>query len=190
MEGNLLALRQNRDAITDSAWRRMELIGEFRLGEVVNKIVPVSSRPGPSEAPLSAGSNGSEQRQIDPVVPRAGPLVTPRAFIATVEGAIYMFATINQAYVNVLLLLQTALSTRVQAPGYMPWAKYRAGQTVVSEKDEPFRFVDGEMLEQGLLALGDGELEKVLVEAGLREKKHDVTVEEVRAWADELRRLY
>lgn len=205
MEGNLIALRQNRDAVVDSRWRRMELIGEFRLGQVVNKIVPVSARPGPSDVPEQSSivespgvDKGRAQSNVDPdlkrtipaVLPRVGSLVTPRAFIATVEGAIFMFASINQPFVNVLLILQAALATRAQAPGYMPWTKYRAGQTVVGEKDEPFRFVDGEMLEQALLALGDEELETVLVEAGLREKKLDVTVDEVRAWGEELRRLY
>lgn len=192
-EGNLLALRQNRDAIHDASWRHMEVIGEFRLGQVTNKIVPVSSKPGPSDVPEIPPVNESSKADIARAVealPRNGPLVTPRAFVATVEGAIFMFATINQAYVNVLLLLQTSLATRIQAPGYMPWAKFRAWQTAVSEKDEPFRFVDGEMLEQGLLSLSDEELEKVLQEAGLREKKHGVTVEEVRAWGEELRRLY
>jgi len=192
-EGNLLALRQNRDAIHDPNWRQMEVIGEFRLGQVTNKIVPVSSKPGPSDVPEIPAVNESSKAEIARLVealPRSGPLVTPRALVGTVEGAIFMFATINQAYVNVLLLLQTSLATRIQAPGYMPWAKYRAWQTVVSEKDEPFRFIDGEMLEQGLLSLSDAELETVLKEAGLREEKHNVTVEEVRAWGEELRRLY
>lgn len=192
-EGNLLALRHNRDAIHDPSWRRMEVIGEFRLGQVVNKIIPVSSKPGPSDVPeiQSLGENPKADANLAvEATPRTGSLVTPRAFVATIEGAIFMFATINQAYVNVLLLLQTSLATRIQAPGYMPWAKYRAWQTAVTEKDEPFRFVDGEMLEQGLLALSDAELESVLEEAGLRDTKLNVTVEEVRAWGEELRRLY
>jgi DNA damage-binding protein 1 len=104
-----------------------------------------------------------------------------------------MLATINPAFVNVLLLLQSSLGTRVQAPGYMPWSKYRAWKTEVKEQDEPFRFVDGEMLEQALLAMSDVELETVLREAGLMEEKPTlpaVSVAEVRAWGEELRRLY
>ncbi|EXJ84686.1 hypothetical protein A1O3_05356 [Capronia epimyces CBS 606.96] len=161
MEGNLIMLRQGSlDSDNRAARRRLEVTGEFRLGEVVNKI------------------------------PRAGPLVTPRTFLATIEGAIYMLATISPAYVNVLLLLQAALATRVQAPGYMPWAKFRAWKTEVLERDEPFRVVDGEMIEQGLQALTDQELETVLREGGLMEEALNVSVEEVRGWADELRRLY
>ncbi|EXJ94392.1 hypothetical protein A1O1_02786 [Capronia coronata CBS 617.96] len=162
MEGNLIMLRQGSlDSDAGPARRRLEVTGEFRLGEVVNKIPA-----------------------------RTGPLVTPRTFLGTIEGAIYMLATISPAYVNVLLLLQSALANRVQAPGYMPWARFRAWKTEVSEKDEPFRVVDGEMIEQGLLALGDQELETVLREGGLMEETLNVSVEEVRGWADELRRLY
>ncbi len=101
-----------------------------------------------------------------------------------------MLATINPAYVNVLLLLQSALAGRVQAPGYMPWTKFRAWKTEVMEKDEPFRVVDGEMVEQALLALNDQELEVVLREGGLMEENIHVSVEEARAWGEELRRLY
>ncbi|KAL2444016.1 DNA damage-binding protein 1a [Exophiala dermatitidis] len=200
MEGNLITLRQGSlDTGTENgavaARRRLEVTGEFRLGEVVNKIVsilpPGSQRQSDQKmvdvrldggSGTTSGGNGQSAR--------TGPLVTPRTFLGTVEGAIYMLATINPAYVNVLLLLQSSLATRVQAPGYMPWTKYRAWKTEVLEKDEPFRVVDGEMLEQGLVALDDRELEDVLREAGLMEEALNVSVEEVRGWADELRRLY
>lgn len=201
MEGNLITLRQGSQDTEGDYRRRLEVTGEFRLGEVVNKIVPLSSTPAPSKASggkdtKMTNADGAEvggqsgKRSLDPKLPRVGPLVTPRAFAATVEGAIYMLATINPAYVNVLLLLQSALASRVQAPGYMPWAKFRAWKTEVTEKDEPFRVVDGEMVEQGLLALDDQQLETVLREGGLMEETLNVSVQEARAWGDELRRLY
>ncbi|KAK5331714.1 hypothetical protein LTR93_000719 [Exophiala xenobiotica] len=198
MEGNLITLRQGAQDVEGDYRRRLEVTGEFRLGEVVNKIVAISSTPAPSQAQktVNGKANGDDARaagkgaSLDPKVPRTGPLVTPRAFLATVEGAIYMLATINPAYVNVLLLLQSALAGRVQAPGYMPWSKFRAWKTEITEKDEPFRVVDGEMVEQALLALNDQELEVVLREGGLMEENLHVSVEEARAWGDELRRLY
>jgi DNA damage-binding protein 1 len=173
----------------------MEVVGEFRLGEVVNKIVPTTSAPGASQAAKEQWqlTDSEGDKVTEDKLERTGPVVTPRAFIGTVEGAIYMLASINPAFVNVLLLLQSSLATRIQAPGYMPWSKYRAWKTEVSEKDEPFRFVDGEMLEQALLALTDRELEDILREAGLMEEKPSVpavSVAEVRAWGEELRRLY
>jgi len=201
MEGNLTMLRQD---IPESAGpdhrQRLGVTGEFRLGEVVNKIVPLSAIPAPSERQsyitdkramddiLSRDPDG--KKSLPPKQARVGPLVTPRAFLATIEGAIYMLATINPAYVNVLLLLQSALANRVQAPGYMPWTKFRAWKTEVVEKDEPFRVVDGEMIEQGIFGLDNKELETVLKEGGLMEEALNVTLDEVRAWGDELRRLH
>ena len=75
----------------------------------------------------------------------------------------------------------------------MPWSKFRAWKTEVTEKDEPFRVVDGEMLEQGLMQMDDEELEDILREGGLLEESttqgQAVGVAEVRRWGEELRRL-
>ncbi|EXJ56278.1 uncharacterized protein A1O5_12545 [Cladophialophora psammophila CBS 110553] len=206
MEGNLTMLRQGDggDGL-GYASRRLEVTGEFRLGEVVNKIVPLAQSPAPARESRNHHTMGSEEatefsdsddrlfdgskKQVASKIPRKGPLVTPRVFLATIEGAIYMLATINPAFLNVLLTLQSTLANRVQAPGYMPWSKFRAWKTEVLEKDEPFRVVDGEMLEQAFLSMGDEELEGVLREGGLLEEQWGVTVHEVRRWGEELRRL-
>lgn len=193
MEGNLITLRQvpdNSGPIRPS--RRLEVSGEFRLGEVVNKIVPFSSSP--TQAKESWAKSANDPEQIKKLA-REGPPVTPRAFLATIEGSIYMLGTINPPYLHVLLTLQTVLASRVQAPGYMPWHKFRAWKTEVAERDEPFRVVDGEMLEQALLQLGDDDLEQCLREGGLlggegsAVQGEEVTVQDVRRWGEELRRL-
>jgi DNA damage-binding protein 1 len=185
MEGNLITLRQIQDGTGPSGYnRRLETTGEFHLGEVVNKIVALSAAPRQSRESWSKVSNDPEQIKK---LPREGPVVTPRAFIATIEGSIYMLATINPPYLHILLTLQSVLANRVQAPGYMPWSKYRAWRTEVSEKDEPFRVVDGGMLEQALIQLGDDDLEACLKEGGLDGEK--VTVQDVRRWGEELKRL-
>lgn len=99
-----------------------------------------------------------------------------------------MLGAINPTYIDALLRIQACLSTRVLAPGYMPWAKYRAWKTDVRESDEPFRFVDGEMVEQGLLNLSDNILEDVLRESGLEDS--GLAVQGMRKWGEDLRRLY
>lgn len=205
MEGNLLMLRRNIEAITADEQRRLEIIGEMRLGEVVNKIVPIAQSPALKDSSLAGKAKERSRTLSSAIAPavqslsntpgaRSGPLIQPQAFIATVEGAIYMLGAINPAYIDALLRLQTALATRVQAPGYMPWARYRAWKTEVRESDEPFRFVDGEMVESGLLKLSNEELESVMREHGLMDKASDggleLSVEEVKAWGEQLRRLY
>ena len=202
MEGNLAIMKRDPEGVTTDDKRRLQVTGEFRLGEVVNKITPIfppgfnsvgshgkgkeRARTLSSAANPMAGTNGME---VDEPV-RSGPIVLPKAFLATVEGAIYMLGTINASYIDALLRMQTALASKVDAPGYMPWTKFRAWKTEVRESDEPFRFVDGEMVEQGLLRLNDADLESVLREAGLTEGASKVTLEEARAWGEELRRLY
>lgn len=165
-EGNLAMMKRDPDGVTAEDRKRLQITGEFRLGEVVNRIVPIFS-PGKGK------SRG---------------IISPKAFMATIEGAIYMLGSINQEYTDAMLRLQSSLASKVQAPGYMPWQKYRAWKTEVREADEPFRFVDGEMVEQGLLHLSDDELEIVLRESGLQEM--GTKLEEMRAWGEELRRLY
>ena len=194
MEGNLAMLRQNPDAYGDEA-RRLEVTGEMRLSEVVNKIVPIPGSQAPSTGKSAPSIKGKERTsstvsrvRTTSIVEDVGPLIRPQAFIATVEGSIYMLGAINAAYTDALLRVQSCLATRVLAPGYMPWSKYRAWSTEVREGDEPFRFVDGEMVESGLLNLSDNELEDVLRESGLNEQ--NLTVEKLRGWGEDLRRLY
>jgi len=203
MEGNLVVLRRNIGGVTLDDQKRLQVTGELRLGEVVNKIVPIfapsttTTLTKERSRTLSTAANpllNEAGTKATGAAMRTGSIVTPRAFLATVEGAIYMHGTINPSFVDAMLRLQSALASKVQAPGYMPWAKFRAFRTEVSDyKEEPFRFVDGEMVEQGLLALGDEELKILLREEGLSGDDAGglgMSVEEVRAWGEELRRLY
>ena len=193
MEGNIAMLRQNPDAYGDEA-RRLEVTGEMRLGEIVNKIIPIStSQPTkiPEQASKGKGRTASTNTKLtrtSSLTEDSGPLVRPQAFVATVEGSIYMLGAINAAYTDALLRIQSCLATRVVSPGYMPWAKYRAWSTDVREGDEPFRFVDGEMVENGLLNLPDNMLEDVLRESGMGEQ--GLTLDKLRSWGEDLRRLY
>jgi DNA damage-binding protein 1 len=188
MEGNIMTLRNVHDGSGPSGFnRRLEVTGEFRLGEIVNKIVPITSHPTHARESWAK----LDHSDLDAIrrLPREGPLVTPRAFMATIEGSIYMLGTINPPFLHALLGLQSVLASRAQAPGFMPWSKYRAWKTEVMEKDEPFRVVDGEMLEAAIHQLSDAELEECLREVGLHAEADTVSVPEVRRWGEELRRL-
>lgn len=199
MEGNIAMLRQNPDAYGDEK-KKLEVSGEMRLCEVVNKIIPITSSSagaGQKESVskgkrrTSSMASAAVSRQV--AIPNSladdfGALVRPQAFVGTQEGSIYLLGAINASLTDALIRLQTALSTRILSPGYMPWAKFRAWKTEVREADEPFRFVDGEMVEQGLLKLSDSVLEDVLRESGLGE--NGLTVARLRSWGEELRRLY
>jgi DNA damage-binding protein 1 len=180
MEGNLVVLRRNMGGVTEDDKRRLEVVSEGRLGEVVNTIVPVHV-PSPPPArertgPTTTIANGSAHP--------SGPVIVPKAFLATVEGGVYMLGSISSSFQDLLMRLQNAIAGRIEAPGYMPWAKYRAFKTEVREADEPYRFVDGELIEM-VLGLDDLVVEDVCKELGA-----GLTVEGLRAMVEGLRRLH
>lgn len=154
-EGNLLVLHRNVNGVTEDDRRRLEVTSDINLGEQVNRIRTVT------------------------VPAKKDQVVTPKAFLATVDGGVYLFATIGQAWQDLLMRLQAELSERCQSPGFVPWRRWRAYRTSVRETEEPFRFVDGELVERFLdlkpdvqeavcTALGRGVEEMVGMVEGLR----------------------
>ena len=141
-EGNLLVLKQNVNGVTRDDQRRLQMTSEMRLGEVVNKI-----------------------RRIDVDVSRRAT-VFPRAFLATTEGGVYMFGVINPDFQDLLMRLQGQLAMHVQSPGNVPFGVYRGYGSSVRQEGEPFRFVDGELVEQ-FLDLDVGLQREVVGGAGL-----------------------
>lgn len=157
-EGNLIVLSHEVASFSDDDRRRLRVTSEMLLGEMVNRI-----------------------RRID-VQPTPGAIVIPRAFIATVEGSIHLFALISPSKQDLLMRLQENMAQMVQSPGNVPFNKYRAFKTAVREAEEPNRFVDGELIERFLDC--DAELQETIV------KGLGVDVEEVRGMVESLKRLH
>ncbi len=183
MEGNLIVVRRNVNGVAEDDRKRLEVTSEFRLGEVVNSIVPVRMS---SENLLTTRARGSSTTTNPNAVTNvpAGPVVTPKAFLATVEGGVYMLGTISAEYQDVLMRLQQAVAVRTKGLGYMPWAKYRAFKNEVRETDEPFRFVDGELIE-GFLNSSQETMEAVLADLGA-----GLDLETLRGMVEGLKRLH
>jgi DNA damage-binding protein 1 len=192
MEGNILVLRRNINGVTAEDRKRLEVVGEMRIGEVVNKIIPINSSPTtaiPAKARRRTRTDSllpgkMDADQCDDADDDDIPPVLPRAFLATVEGGVYMFGSIADSYVSPLIKLQAALAEKVQAPGHMPWAKWRAPRNEVREADEPFRVVDGELIEE-VLRLDDEKLGIIVGEGGVGWSK-----DRVKSVVEGLRRLY
>lgn len=157
-EGNLIVLNQEVSSFSEEDRRRLRVTSEIQLGEMVNRI-----------------------RRID-VQPTAGAIVIPRAFLATVEGSLYLFALIAPEKQDLLMRLQENIAQLVQSPGNVPFNKYRAFKTQVREADEPNRFVDGELIERFLDC--SNEVQERIVQ-GL-----GVEVDEVRGMVEALKRLH
>lgn len=162
-EGNLLVLHQNVNGVTEDDRRRLEVTSEIHLGEQVNRIRAIN-------VPVAPGKNAPPQ------------VVIPRAFMATVDGGVYLFCIIAQAWQDLLMRLQSELADRVKSPGHMPWRKWRGYRTGVREAEEPFRFVDGELVERFLDCKAD--VQGTICQGLGRE------LEEVRGVVEGLRRLH
>ncbi|KAJ9307256.1 hypothetical protein DTO217A2_3315 [Paecilomyces variotii] len=159
-EGNLIVLRRNVNGVTEDDKRRLEVTSEVSLGEMVNRIRPVN-------------------------IPHlASVTVTPKAFLATVEGSIYLFALINPDHQDFLMRLQGYIAAYVDSLGNMPFNKFRAFRSAVREAEEPFRFVDGELIERFLSCEPQIQEEIVGFLGG------EVDVEGVKATIEALRRLH
>ncbi|KAL9012768.1 MAG: hypothetical protein Q9173_002493 [Seirophora scorigena] len=161
-EGNLMVLKQNVAGVTADDRRRLEVVSEIRLGEMVNRIRTV------------------EVEQSGTAV------VVPKAFMATVDGSVYLFALITPAKQDLLMRLQQAVAARVQSPGNVPFNVYRAFKNSVREAEEPFRFVDGELIEKFLDCPATLQ-ESICTELGLKEQ---ADVEEMRTMVEGLRRIH
>ncbi|KAF2121507.1 mono-functional DNA-alkylating methyl methanesulfonate N-term-domain-containing protein [Lophiotrema nucula] len=157
-EGNLAVLYRDLNGVTEEDKKRLNMSSEMLLGEMVNKI-----------------------RRID-VASAQDAVVVPRAFMGTVEGSLYLFALITPDYLDDLINLQTRLGELVVSPGGIPFSKYRAYKNSVRESDEPYRFVDGDLIERFLDV--DEDIQQKAVEGLSRD------AEEVRGIVEVLRRLH
>ena len=163
-DGNLIVLRQNTGGVTADDRRRLETVSEIRLGEMVNRIREVQIEASP------------------------GTPVVPKAFMATVEGGVYLFGQIASMWLDLLMRLQSALANKVVALGNGDFNVYRAYWTEAREAPEPYRFVDGELVEQ-FLDLPAAMQESVVEELGDVAKAKG-GVEGMRELVEGLKRLH
>ncbi|CAG8088602.1 unnamed protein product [Penicillium salamii] len=158
-EGNLVVLSRNKEGVTAQDQQRLLATSEISLGQMVNRIRPVD-------------------------IPHlASVAVTPRAFMATVEGSIYLFAVINPDHQDFLMRLQAVLSTKVKSLGELSFDKFRGFRTMVRTADAPYRFVDGELIEE-FLNCSPSMQQEIVDEVGSDD------VEEVKRMIEALRRLH
>jgi DNA damage-binding protein 1 len=174
-EGNLIVLSRNMNGVTVQDRHRLVPTSEISLGEMVNRIRPVN-------------------------IPHLSSVtVTPRAFMATVrfshlklcisltriqvEGSIFLFALIKDQYQDLLMTLQTVLATKVDSLGDLEFEKFRGFRTMVRTADAPFRFVDGELIEQ-FLDCSPSMQQEIVDEVGSSD------VEEIKQMIEALRRLH
>lgn len=161
-EGNLVVLQHDVNGYSEDDRRRLKPVSEMLLGEMVNRIRPITVQPTPNA------------------------LVIPRAFLATVEGSIYLFCLIAPGKQDLLMRLQSLLAERVKSPGHVPFAKWRGFKSQVRDmsEDGPMRFVDGELVERFL------DCPEEVQEEIVRELGGGVEMEGLRVMVEGLRRIH
>uniref|UniRef100_A0A7S0WJG8 DNA damage-binding protein 1 n=1 Tax=Chlamydomonas leiostraca TaxID=1034604 RepID=A0A7S0WJG8_9CHLO len=160
---NLFVVRKNLDATSDEERQRLELVGEFHLGEFVNRF-----RPGclVMRLPDSELSN------------------VPTLLYGTIDGSLGMIASLPPHTYEFCGKLQDALRKVVRGVGGLDHAEWRAFANERRSGGEARAFVDGDLVE-AFLELGQEEAAKVvgLMGGGL-------SVEEVTRRGEELARLH
>ncbi|KAI1502413.1 mono-functional DNA-alkylating methyl methanesulfonate N-term-domain-containing protein [Biscogniauxia marginata] len=157
-QGNLLVLRRNTTGVTLEDKRRMEVTSEINLGEMVNKMRKIT---------VDASDNA---------------IIIPRAFLGTVEGAVYLFGTISPSYQDLLIRFQSKLADVIETTGNILFTQYRSFRNEERESDGPFRFVDGELLER-FLEIDDERQQEICEGLG-------PDVEAMRNMVEELKRIH
>ncbi|KAK2809674.1 hypothetical protein FQN49_008597 [Arthroderma sp. PD_2] len=160
-EGNLIVLHRNVTGVTESDRKRLQATSEIRLGEMVNRIHPITVQALPNAA------------------------ISARALLATVDGSIYLFGLINPAFTDRLMRLQAVMASVTISPGEIPFTRYRAFRTTVRQSDEPFRFVDGELIEKFLVCAPE-----VQEDITTRLDDNTITVGVLKGMIEELRRMH
>ncbi|KAL9089731.1 MAG: hypothetical protein Q9159_002378 [Coniocarpon cinnabarinum] len=159
-EGDLMVLRQDLKGVTIEDRKRLQVTSEMCISELVNRMQRINV-PTPPTLP-----------------------VVPRAFLATVEGSIHLFATIKSESQDLLMRLQGAMAEVVKSPGNVPFGQWRGFRSPVREETEPFRFVDGELIEMFLDLRPNLQVE-VLEKSDVGEQR----LEEIKNLVESLRRL-
>ncbi|KAH8900161.1 hypothetical protein GQ53DRAFT_801649 [Thozetella sp. PMI_491] len=154
-KGNLTLLAYDPESVSESAI--LKVFAELNVGEMVNKIIKVE---------IDASQNA---------------IIVPRAFLATVEGAVYLIGTIARDH-DLLMRFQERLGEYVKTTGNLNFFEYRACRDVGYEGNGPERFLDGELLEH-FLDLGEEAQKEVCEGLG-------PSVEDMRNKVEELKRLH
>ncbi|XWW93905.1 hypothetical protein V2A60_001844 [Cordyceps javanica] len=157
-QGNIMVLARNPDAPTEQDRGRLEITSEMNLGEQINKIRKLNAAPSDNA------------------------VVSPKAFLASIEGTLYLYGDIAPKYQDLLITLQTNIEQYVKTTGGISFNTWRSFRNQTREADGPFRFVDGEMVER-FLDLDESTQAELCKDLG-------PNVEDVRNLIEELRRMH
>lgn len=165
-EGNMSIWRQDVNGVTEEDQRRLQLVGDIRIGEMVNRI-----------------------RKVDENILLPGNVVQPKAYCATVDGSIYLLGEIDSEYLDLLMQLQSNMAKVINGVGDLDFNKFRAYSSPSRSSEEPFRFVDGDFIER-FMELTDVDAARIIDGVGKKTDCLSKGVDEVRSIVESLKRLH
>ncbi|KAM0887190.1 hypothetical protein ACQ4PT_029232 [Festuca glaucescens] len=157
---NLFTVRKNSDAATDEERGRLEVVGEYHLGEFVSRFCHGS---------LVMRLPDSEMGQI------------PTVIFGTINGVIGIIASLPHDHYVFLEKLQATLVKFIKGVGSLSheqWRSFHSDKKTLEARN----FLDGDLIES-FLDLSMGQMEEVA-------KAMAVTVEELSKRVEELTRLH
>ncbi|CAM6089835.1 unnamed protein product [Calypogeia fissa] len=157
---NLFTVRKNSDAATDEERGRLEVVGEYHLGEFVNRF---------RHGSLVMRLPDTESSQI------------PTVIFGTVNGVIGVIASLPQEQYSFLLRLQHSLVKVIKGVGGLNHEQWRSFSNERKTNDAK-NFLDGDLIES-FLDLSRNRMEEISVTM-------EVPVEELCKRVEELTRLH
>jgi DNA damage-binding protein 1 len=122
---NLIVVRKNGDAATDEERQRLDIVGEFHLGEFVNRF-----------------RRGSLVMRL----PDSDLAKVPTMLFGTINGVIGIVASLPADQYAFLARLQEALCATVRGVGGLSWAAWRNFGNELRNADVR-NFIDGDLIE-------------------------------------------
>jgi len=137
---NIFTLKKNADAATDEERSRLEVIGEYHVGEFVNKFRPGSLR-----------RKVTDNDAVDKY---------PTVLYGSVNGQIGVLAQLPQEQYNFLNKVQQAMNKVVKGVGGLDHSEWRSFSND-RKTSKAKNFIDGDLIESFLL-LEQSDMDKVV----------------------------
>eukprot|EP00252_Welwitschia_mirabilis_P019638 TRINITY_DN4603_c0_g1_i1.p1 TRINITY_DN4603_c0_g1~~TRINITY_DN4603_c0_g1_i1.p1 ORF type:complete len:1092 (+),score=216.35 TRINITY_DN4603_c0_g1_i1:257-3532(+) len=157
---NLFTLRKNSDAATDEERGKLEIVGEYHLGEFVNTF---------RHGSLVMRLPDSESSQI------------PTVIFGTINGSIGVIASLPQDQYQFLEKLQSRLVKVIKGVGGLSHENWRSFNNE-RKTSEARNFLDGDLIES-FLDLNRNKMEEIALDIG-------ISVEELCKRVEEMTRLH
>lgn len=156
-DGHAVVFSRDPTAVEEEMRKRLTVTSEIRLGEMVNRI-----------------------RRLNTTTFHGA--VTPMAYMVTVDGGAYLYASIHPQFIDLLLKLQENLQGVIKGVGALEHRRFRAFQNSRRQATEPLRFVDGLLIER-FLDMDEGSMTTAV-------QGTDASVQDVLTLVEDLRRLH